>query len=437
VRSEHRHGRSPRLLALAIAVVACSSRDAGVSCSPTPSCSLNPERFEPPDAIDAGVQPCGSDRRGRPRCAAEQVALGRAHSCALSPSGQVLCWGDDARGQLGGSSSTDEDAGRADDLRFVLDDARAITVGAAHGCAIDTTRIVHCWGDNASGQVDGTASDGIDSAVALEGLRADAVAAGGAHTCALVLGEGVHCWGSASHGQSGREVAARALEPGLVPDTTDAVQVVAGARHSCARLASGRVQCWGELVDAEAGEPRAFAEPRPVPGLQDATELTAGAGFTCALRASGAVVCWGSNASGQLGDGTTEPSEAPVPVLGLELALHVAAGGAELDGQLVGHACALTKSFLVQCWGRNHEGQSGSTAARDLLQPVLVQNEPDDEDPHLDGITTVAAGGFHSCAIEDDGEVLCWGDDSSDQLGARDPVQFGHPVEVRVFRGEF
>jgi alpha-tubulin suppressor-like RCC1 family protein len=273
--------------------------------------------------------------------------------------------------------------------------------------------------------------------VALEGLRADAVAAGGAHTCALTHGEGVRCWGSASHGQSGREVAERALAPGLVADTSDAVQIAAGARHTCARFASGRVRCWGELFDAEAGEPRAFADPRSVPGLQDATEITAGAGFTCALRASGAAVCWGANASGQLGDDTTDPSEAPVPVLGLELALHVAAGGGELDGQLVGHACALTKSFVVQCWGRNREGQSGSTTAEDLLQPVLVLNERDDEDPHLDGITAVTAGGFHTCAIEDDGEVLCWGDDEFDQLGARDPVQFGHPVEVRVFRGEF
>jgi len=437
VRSDPRRSRSPRVLALAIAVIACSSRDAGVSCSPTPSCSLNPERFEPPEAIDAGTQACGPDRRDRPRCSAQQVALGRAHSCALAPAGEVLCWGDDARGQLGGSSSTDEDAGRADDLRFVLTDARAITAGGAHGCAIDAARAVHCWGDDAAGQVDGVASDVIDTPVVLEALRADAVAAGGAHTCALAEGEGVHCWGSASHGQCGREVAERALEPGLVAGTEDAVEIVAGARHSCARLASGRVECWGELFDAEAGELRAFAAPRPVPGLEDATEITAGAGFSCALRANGAVVCWGANASGQLGDATTAPAETPVPVLGLELALHVAAGGAELDGQLVGHACALTKSFVVQCWGRNREGQSGSAAAEDLLQPVVVQSERDDEDPHLDGITAVTAGGFHTCALEDDGELLCWGDDSFDQLGARDPVELGYPVEVRVFRGEF
>jgi alpha-tubulin suppressor-like RCC1 family protein len=441
VRSDRRIARSPRLLALAVAALACSSREVGTSCSPTPSCSVDPERFEPPEPIDAGVDRCGPDRRDRPRCSAERLALGRAHSCALSPAGEILCWGDDARGQLGGSSRTDEDAGRADELRFVLSDALAVTAGGAHGCAIDAAHAVFCWGDNAYGQVDGAASSALDRPVRVrvgeEALRADAIAAGAAHTCALVHGEGVRCWGSASHGQSGREVAERALEPGLLPGTSDAVEIAAGARHSCARSADGGVRCWGELFDGEAGELRAIADPRPVPGLDDASEIAAGAGFTCALRQSGAVVCWGANASGQLGDGSTEPSDAPVEVRGLELSLHVAAGGAERDGELVGHACALTKSFLVQCWGRNREGQAGSTSADDLLQPVVVANERDDEDPYLDGITAVVAGGFHTCAIEDDGEVLCWGDDTFDQLGARDPVSFGRPVEVRVFRGDF
>jgi alpha-tubulin suppressor-like RCC1 family protein len=441
VRSRLRSLRSPRLLALAIAVLSCSSRDAGVSCSPTPSCSLDPEVFQPPEPIDAGPQPCGPDRLDRPRCSAQQLALGRAHSCALTPAGEVLCWGDGSQGQLGGSSPIDEDAGTADDLRFVLEGAHALAAGAAHGCAIDAERAVHCWGDNAFGQVDGAPSSAVPRPVMIEGLLADAVAAGGAHTCALVQGEGVHCWGSASHGQAGREVAERALEPGVVPGTEDALEIAAGARHTCARLASGRVRCWGELFDAEAGELRATAEPRAVPDLDDASQLAAGAGFTCALRRSGAVVCWGDNGSGQLGDGTTDPSEAPVAVLGAELALQVAAGGAEQDGQLVGHACALAKSFAVQCWGRNDKGQAGTATAEtaeDLREAVYVRNELDDDDePYLGGITAIAAGGFHTCAIEDDGEVLCWGDDTSDQLGARDPPVFGRPAEVRVFRGDF
>jgi alpha-tubulin suppressor-like RCC1 family protein len=436
VRSSPRFLRSPRLLALAIAVLSCSSREAGVSCAPTPSCSLDAEVFEPPEPIDAGMMPCGPDRLERPRCSAKQIALGRAHSCALSPHGEILCWGDGSLGQLGGSSPLQEDAGTADDVSFVLVGAHAIAAGGAHGCAIDKRRAVRCWGDNSLGQVNGVPGP-TGLRLSFLGGVIDGIAAGGAHSCALAQDEGLVCWGSASHGQVGREIGELGLTPFPVEGIEDAVEVAAGARHTCARLASGRVRCWGELWDAQAGELRATAEPRAVPDLDDAAQLAAGAGFTCALREGGAVVCWGLNDSGQLGDGTTDPSETPVAVLGLELALQVTAGGAELNGQLVGHACALAKSFAVQCWGRNHEGQAGSAIRDDLREAVFVRNEVDDEEPDLGGITAVAAGGFHTCAIEDDAEVLCWGDDEFDQLGARDPPVFGRPAEVRVFRGEF
>ena len=34
------------------------------------------------------------------------------------------------------------------------------------------------------------------------------------------------------------------------------------------------------------------------------------------------------------------------------------------------------------------------------------------------GFTSVSAGTDHTCGITEDGELLCWGDDSDGQLGA-------------------
>lgn len=347
-----------------------------------------------------------------------------------------MCWGSNEAGQLGGSSNTIEDAGPEFELQYVVSGAVAITAGAAHGCAIDAARALQCWGENGSGQVTGSASDPVAKPAMLE-LRATAVAAGGAHTCARVDDEGVYCWGSGRFGQSGREVTDGVLEPGLVAGTEAAVQISAGERHSCALLRDGTVRCWGALFDAQAGEVRAIAEPREVPELDDASEIAAGAGFTCARRESGAVVCWGNNASGELGDGTTESSERPVAVAGLELTLQLAAGGRVHEGQLVGHACAVTKSFLVQCWGHNAQGQAGQASASAVRRAAFVQSEFEQDEPYLDNVTKISAGGAHTCAIEEDGEVVCWGDDTFGQLGARETVYFGRPVEVRVFRGEF
>ncbi|MDH5672278.1 MAG: hypothetical protein OEZ06_09020 [Myxococcales bacterium] len=430
--------RAPRLLALAIALLSCSSGEVDFGCSPTPSCSLHPERFEPKEVADAGPPRCGESRRGRQRCPAEDIAAGAHHSCGRTPAGELLCWGHNDSGQLGHQRSADagvSDAG----FTPVLEGTAEVSAGGSHSCAIDAEGAVHCFGDNSEGQLDGAPSDERFRSDVLDlasDMRATQVSAGGNHSCAL-LGDRVYCWGDGRHGQCGRERSEGALVPAEVPGVEDAVEISAGLRHSCARLKSDRVLCWGELFDGQAL--RATAEPQPVEGLDDAQEIAAGAGFSCALRAAGSVVCWGENGSGQLGDGSTEPSATPVEVLDLELALSIAAGGLELGGQLVGHACAQTKSFFVQCWGRNHEGQLGAPNAENIPRAVVVRGEAGEEDdePFLPDVIGIAAGGLHSCAIDHDGPVLCWGDDSQDQLGSRERTTFGHPSEVRLFGGEY
>ena len=81
----------------------------------------------------------------------------------------------------------------------------AMAAGHAHTCAITATEGVKCWGYNAYGQLgDGTTTS---SAVAIEvaglGSAVSAVSAGTWHTCALTIAGSVKCWGANSFGQLG------------------------------------------------------------------------------------------------------------------------------------------------------------------------------------------------------------------------------------------
>lgn len=144
----------------------------------------------------------------------------------------------------------------------------------------------------------------------------------------------------------------------------------------------------------------------------------AGTSFACAVTASGGVKCWGSNRVGQLGDGTTLSRPFAVSVLGLEDSVSTVTVGSH-------HACALTAAGRVFCWGGNDYGQlgDGTTISRD--RPVEVMSLGT-------GVLSVAAADQHTCAVTDEGRVMCWGANDSGQL-MRSPAEPSTvPIEVKV-----
>lgn len=143
----------------------------------------------------------------------------------------------------------------------------------------------------------------------------------------------------------------------------------------------------------------AGATPGPVASA--VTAIDAGEAFRCAVTSSGGVDCWGADDEGRLGRGSIgDAALVPGPVTGLP------AGGAVAVTTGWGHACALigAGSGDVWCWGRDSNGQTGvGTGGSGQATPALVASLPD--------IVSVSAGGSHTCAVSEVGEVWCWGAD--------------------------
>ncbi|HEU4410427.1 MAG TPA: hypothetical protein VFS43_34550 [Polyangiaceae bacterium] len=272
----------------------------------------------------------------------------------------------------------------------------------------------------------------------LEGVRH--LAAGRFHTCAQ-LDERVACWGHNAHGQLGNALnagvetangcpSAVASDEGL-PKAMTTRQLALGARHSCALLDDGTVECWGDNRYGQLGHPQGAGEkaptPSPRPVLDEAgaplghvLAIAAGADHTCARfepgqgPASADVACWGRNQRGQLDganaiddEGTAHPSPRPVRE----------DSGAPLRGvsDLAAgdmHTCALREGGRVWCWGSNRFGELGHPD-----RPVGLGAVPSGVKavPGVGGgepwgeATQIVASAFGICALLSRRQVICWG----------------------------
>ena len=191
------------------------------------------------------------------------VSAGENHNCALTAHGVVRCWGEDDAGQIVNNGVDSPSA--TVDIQGIGEPAARIVAGGDHSCAVTASQRVVCWGSDQYGEGGGAGPITVDG---LSG-NIQALAAGRRHNCALSDTGGVRCWGDNAFGQLGNGGATAPWRTAVPVDglVSGAMAISAGDFHTCALLTTGRIRCWGFAGGGQLGDgqlPGGAALPRAV-----------------------------------------------------------------------------------------------------------------------------------------------------------------------------
>jgi alpha-tubulin suppressor-like RCC1 family protein len=343
------------------------------------------------------------------------VSTGWTHTCGVRISGDAYCWGGNESGQLGDGTKTDRHAPVpvSGGLDFAM-----VSAGSHHTCGVTSAGDAYCWGFNRDGQLgDGTITDGHAPVAVSGGLSFVTVSTGFHYSCGVTTEGSAYCWGRNMSGQLGDGSGTDHTTPVPVSGGLSFVAVSAGEAHACGLTTGGSAHCWGDNFFGQLGDNTTNQSPVPVQvlgGLSFAA-LSAGGHHTCGVTTGRSAYCWGRNSYGQLGDSTTIEWHVPAPVSRDFGFTAVSAGGH--------HSCGITYRNAY-CWGNNSDGQLGIGGGtwRDWRSPRLVSGGL--------GFVAVRAGEAHACGVTPSGDIYCWGLNDHGQLGDGTTTDRSAPLRV-------
>ncbi len=225
------------------------------------------------------------------------IAVGNNHGCALTSVGEVKCWGRNNYGQLG--SPTNSGTENPNDVPLGVatlgGGVVAIAAGDQHSCALTGTGTVKCWGVNRYGQLGNPTNSGelnpnpVPLDVATLGSGVAAIATGSYHSCALTSAGATRCWGLNVYGQLGSPVNSGIVTPNPVPldvQTLSNIQPAGQAIGFNPSAILSRGASITLLATASSGEAVVFDTWTPATCSITGNTLTATSTALCGVRAS-------------------------------------------------------------------------------------------------------------------------------------------------------
>ena len=365
----------------------------------------------------------------------KQIALGKKFTCAIVGEHSALkCFGINDQGQLGNpikfSTVDPVPVLDAENENAPILEARQITAGENHACALLKSGRAICWGNNSYGQSGNPSTDGYQVKTVKENEKSprpfqgiQTIVAGGNSTCIIANEDhSLFCFGERFGSTKKINWVPEKIDvAGEVDVLSQVKQVVLGNGFGCALIRS-QVFCWGNNDHHQLGsntqttsttKATAVEISYPIKSpLNKIESITAGDQHACALhRDEGTVFCWGDNTYGQLGNTSIHGLPEQVAVgpsnLSLKGAKFIAAGRER--------TCTIAMNDDLFCWGNGMHGILGDESISNAY-PSKVKDSNNDP---ISASSSISIGYDHACVIGTDKKIFCFGLNQNGQIGSR------------------
>ncbi|OPX86441.1 MAG: Exoglucanase B precursor [Pelotomaculum sp. PtaB.Bin104] len=342
---------------------------------------------------------------------AGKLAVSSKHTLMVGSDGSVWSWGQNEYGQLGlGNNNEQLTPAKINGLTGIV----AVAVGDNHSLALDNSGNVWAWGKNNLYQLGNGSTTNSNVPVKIISGGIKAISAAGDHSIALKNDGTVLGWGADGYATYYSLSGIDGHTPGQLYYGTvyasvhyplTGVKGIATSRQFSAYLFDdGRICRIGYFVD-EVGAPTVMPMKHYSAPL-GITAIAAGENFVVALKQDGTVIALGDNNFGQYGNGTQgngTPAD-PRPY-------GVATGLSNIDSIAAGgyHCLAVDQDGQVYTWGKNLNGQLGTGKTNIHLTPVKVEG--------LLEISALAGGTESSVAFRNMEKIYVWGNNDNGQFG--------------------
>jgi alpha-tubulin suppressor-like RCC1 family protein len=297
---------------------------------------------------------------------------------------------------------------------------RAVNVihgGGNFNMALQRNGKLWAWGSNQSGQVGDNSLIAKCTPTAIAGaaktfceISTGGANAAAAHALAIDKYGRVWAWGANTTGQIGDNSTVSKLTPvSVLGSAKTFCRIDSGNVHSLAIDKNGRVWSWGGNVfgrfpGGQLGDGTINSRLTPVSVIGQVKtfcRIAAGDAFSLAIDKNGKPWAWGFARGGKLGDNLSGDKCTPVAVCTDKTFCLISA---------YPHSLAIDKNGQAWAWGVNLYGQLGDNSTISKNIPVSVAGLPKT-------FCQISAGSNHSLAIDKNGKIWAWGNNTCGELG--------------------